>query len=208
MALSYLAYLPFTAVLVATPGAATAVVVRNTLAGGRRAGMAAALGAALGNTTHAAAAGLGLAVLVTRWPAGLTAIRVAGAAFLCWLGIRSLSWFLFASAGTPTIMAIIQGLGVAGRDAAGRPRQDFHLFSDAFTTRLRRDFHWVSAEGQKLVDTFLVPPMQVVAAALNFVTILVANRHMLELPLNSVRDFKDARVLVAELSETRQREAA
>ena len=55
-----------------------------------RAGMAAALGAALGNTTHAAAAGLGLAVLVTRWPAGLTAIRVAGAAFLCWLGIRSL----------------------------------------------------------------------------------------------------------------------
>lgn len=77
--------------LVATPGATTAVVVRNTLAGGRRAGIAAALGAALGNTTHAAAAGLGLAVLIARWPDGLTAIRVAGAMYLGWLGIRSLT---------------------------------------------------------------------------------------------------------------------
>ena len=37
------------------------------------------------------------------------------------------------------------------------------------------------------VDAFLVPPMQLVAATLNFVTLLAANRHMLELPLTSVR---------------------
>ena len=91
MTLSYLGYLAFTAVLVATPGATTAVVVRNTLAGGRRAGLAAALGAALANSTHAAAAGLGLAVLVTRWPEGLAAIRVVGALYLAWLGARSLA---------------------------------------------------------------------------------------------------------------------
>jgi threonine/homoserine/homoserine lactone efflux protein len=89
--LSYLGYLAFTAVLVATPGATTAVVVRNTLAGGRRAGLAAALGAALANSTHAAAAGLGLAVLVTRWPDGLAAIRLVGALYLAWLGARSLA---------------------------------------------------------------------------------------------------------------------
>ena len=89
--LAYLAYFAFTAVLVATPGATTAVVVRNTLAGGRRAGMAAALGAAIGNTTHAVAAGLGLAVLVARWPDALTAIRIAGGVYLGWLGLRSLA---------------------------------------------------------------------------------------------------------------------
>ena len=85
-----LAYLTFTVILVATPGSTTAVVVRNTLEGGRGAGLAAALGAAIGNASHATAAGLGLAVIFTRWPLGLTALRVAGAFYLGWLGLVSL----------------------------------------------------------------------------------------------------------------------
>ena len=84
------AYVTFTFVLVATPGSTTAVVVRNTLIGGRPAGLAAAFGAATGNTTHAAAAGLGLAVIFSRWPVLLTGLRVAGAVYLAWLGCRSL----------------------------------------------------------------------------------------------------------------------
>jgi threonine/homoserine/homoserine lactone efflux protein len=83
------AYLTFTAILVVTPGSTTAVVVRNTLAGGRAGGFAAAFGAATGNTTHATAAGLGLAVVFARWPIALTALRIAGAAYLAWLGARS-----------------------------------------------------------------------------------------------------------------------
>jgi threonine/homoserine/homoserine lactone efflux protein len=84
-----LAYLTFTALLVVTPGSTTAVVVRNTLTGGRSAGLAAALGAAIGNTSHATAAGLGLAVVFMRWPLALTVLRVAGATFLAWLGLVS-----------------------------------------------------------------------------------------------------------------------
>lgn len=83
------AYLSFTFVLVVTPGSTTAVVVRNTLMGGRAAGLAAAAGAALGNTSHAAAAGLGLAVVFSRWPAAMTGLRFAGAAYLAWLGAVS-----------------------------------------------------------------------------------------------------------------------
>ena len=85
----FLAYLSFTAILVLTPGSTTAVVVRNALAGGTKAGLAAAVGAAVGNTSHATAAGLGLAVVFSRSPWALTAIRFAGAAFLAWLGMRS-----------------------------------------------------------------------------------------------------------------------
>ena len=84
-----LAYLTFTFVLVVTPGSTTAVVVRNTLMGGRSGGLAAAAGAAVGNTSHATAAGLGLAVVFARWPMALTAIRVGGAAYLAWLGVKS-----------------------------------------------------------------------------------------------------------------------
>ncbi len=127
---------------------------------------------------------------------------------LTWLGIRSLSWFLFAAAGTPTILAIIQGQGVGTRDAAGAVRPQFQLFSDSFTGQLKREFEWVNAEGERLLNALLVPPMQLVAAGLNFVTLLVANRHLLDLPLQRVQDFKDARALVADLTDTRARKAA
>jgi hypothetical protein len=132
-------------------------------------------------------------------------LAIAG---VTWLGLRSLTWFLFASAGTPTMMAIIQGHGVGNRDAAGQIQPTFRFFSESFTSQLRKEFEWVGAEGERLLDSFLVPPMQVVAAAINFVTLLVGNRHLLELPLQSVRDFKDARSLVVELNNARTRKAA
>ena len=86
----YLAFFTFTFVLVVTPGSTTAVVVRNTLEGGRRAGYLTALGAALANISIAIACGLGLSVLVSVWPGSLQAIRIGGALFLAWLGATSL----------------------------------------------------------------------------------------------------------------------
>ena len=84
-------YLSLTTLLALTPGATTAVVVRNALAGGRRTGFAAAIGAAAGNATQAAASGLGLALLLGRVPAVLLILRVAGALYLAWLGMTSLT---------------------------------------------------------------------------------------------------------------------
>ena len=83
-------YVAVTAILVVTPGSTTAVVVRNTLAGGRAAGFGTALGAAIGNTSHAAAAGLGLSVLFSRSPSAILALKLCGAAYLAWLGGASL----------------------------------------------------------------------------------------------------------------------
>jgi threonine/homoserine/homoserine lactone efflux protein len=84
------AYVAVTAILVITPGSTTAVVVRNTLSGGRGAGLAAALGAAAANATHATAAGLGLGLVLARWPLSLTFVRFFGAAYLVWLGANSI----------------------------------------------------------------------------------------------------------------------
>jgi threonine/homoserine/homoserine lactone efflux protein len=83
------AYVSVTALLAATPGATTAVVIGQTLAGGRRAGYLAAGGAALGNVTQAACAGLGVAVLLQRSPTLLGGVRLAGALYLLWLALRT-----------------------------------------------------------------------------------------------------------------------
>ncbi len=84
------AYLISTLILAATPGATTAVVVRNTLARGRRGGFGAVAGAATGNTMQALVAGAGVAVLFTRWPVLARMLGVAGGLYLLWLGGMSL----------------------------------------------------------------------------------------------------------------------
>jgi len=87
---SFLAYLSLTFALVITPGATTALVVRNTLSDGRRGGLLAAAGAAIGNSTHALAAGFGLAIVLSRSPRLFLAIQMAGGLYLAWLALQSL----------------------------------------------------------------------------------------------------------------------
>jgi threonine/homoserine/homoserine lactone efflux protein len=86
-----LAYISLTFFLVITPGATTAVVIRNTLERGFRGGVSTAAGAAIANTTHATAACLGLTLVLQRFPAVLLAVRTAGALYLAWLGVVSLT---------------------------------------------------------------------------------------------------------------------
>ena len=101
----FAAFLTLTFVFVATPGATTAVVVRNALDGGRRAGLSAALGAAVANATHAAVARVAGAALLATWPGALDAIRLAGGGYLAYLGVRGL-WALFAQGAAPIAMPV------------------------------------------------------------------------------------------------------
>jgi threonine/homoserine/homoserine lactone efflux protein len=84
------AYVLLTFVLVVTPGATTAVVLRNTANGGWRHGAATALGAAFGNSAIAAAARLGLVLILERWPVALVTLKWGGVLYLGWLGLSSL----------------------------------------------------------------------------------------------------------------------
>ena len=76
--------------LVATPGASTAVVLRNSLAGGMRAGVATAIGANTGSMCYGLLTAFGLAVALQRWPMVWLVLRAGGTAYLAWLGVRSL----------------------------------------------------------------------------------------------------------------------
>lgn len=73
-------------VLNATPGVDFLLTVTRTLAGGARAGVAAALGISAGCAAHALAAAFGLAALLALHAQALRAVQWAGAAYLLWLG--------------------------------------------------------------------------------------------------------------------------
>lgn len=76
--------------LVATPGASTAVVLRNGIAGGARAGFLTALGCNTGNVGYGLLSAFGFAIALQRWPSVWLLLRVAGVVYLGWLGVMSL----------------------------------------------------------------------------------------------------------------------
>ena len=85
-----LAFAGLALVLVLTPGANIMLVIRSTLSGGPRAGIAAALGIAVGHFVHASASALGLSLLLRTSDVAFTVMKVCGAAYLAYLGVRSL----------------------------------------------------------------------------------------------------------------------
>jgi threonine/homoserine/homoserine lactone efflux protein len=87
---SYLAFLGVSLLVICTPGQDTALTIRNTLVGHSRAGIATAAGVALGQATWSLATSAGLAVVLATSAPLFFAIRLAGAAYLIYLGGRSL----------------------------------------------------------------------------------------------------------------------
>jgi threonine/homoserine/homoserine lactone efflux protein len=129
------AYLSFTFILAVTPGSTTAVVVRNTLAGGRRAGFATAAGAALGNTSQATAAGLGLTVLFARFPSAIVVLRVVGAAYLAWLGVSGIWRVARGHEGTLRVLAAgDRALSIEERRASFTQGLTVNLLNPAIST--------------------------------------------------------------------------
>lgn len=74
------------ALAVASPGPDLAVVTRQTLAHGRRAGVVTALGIACGISFHVAYGMFGLGWAIARFPVLLSALQAVGAGLLLWIG--------------------------------------------------------------------------------------------------------------------------
>lgn len=72
------------------PGPALLYTAAQTLARGRRAGLMAALGIHIGCYAHVIAATLGLSAVFRYVPEAYTALKIAGAAYLVWLGVQML----------------------------------------------------------------------------------------------------------------------
>ena len=85
-----LAFLAISAVVIITPGPDTLLTINNTLSGGRRAGIATALGVANGQALWTLATAIGLSALLVASEPIFMAVKVAGAAYLAFIGLRAL----------------------------------------------------------------------------------------------------------------------
>src|SRR5262245_3245275 len=110
-----LAFAAFAAVLTITPGLDTLLVLRTAAVGGRRAAFGAGFGIGLGCLCWAVAGALGITAVLNASRVAYEALRWAGAAYLCWLGIRLL-WqhrrSLAAEPGQSTVDNTAQAAGL------------------------------------------------------------------------------------------------
>jgi len=111
-----LAFVGVAVVVIVTPGPDTALTVRNALVGGWRAGVLTAAGVVGGQAVWTLATSAGLAALLVASRPAFTALRYAGAAYLIYLGVRSLLAAVRGGAppgrrpGRPPTAAFRQGL--------------------------------------------------------------------------------------------------
>jgi len=86
-------WLPFLVAITAltlTPGVDTLLVMRNAARGGHRDGLLTSLGICLGLFIHASISAAGLSVILLGSAELFMLLKLAGAAYLIWLGVQSL----------------------------------------------------------------------------------------------------------------------
>lgn len=77
-------------VLLLTPGPAVLYIVARSVEQGRAAGLVSVLGIHLGTIVHITAAAVGLSALVVSSALAFAIVKYLGAAYLIWIGIRTL----------------------------------------------------------------------------------------------------------------------
>jgi threonine/homoserine/homoserine lactone efflux protein len=83
-------YVAAAGLLAVTPGPGVFYVAARTLAGGRAEGVASSFGTGLGGMVHIVAGSLGVSAIVLASAELFTALKLVGAGYLVWLGIRTI----------------------------------------------------------------------------------------------------------------------
>src|SRR5256712_2426867 len=112
-----------------------------------------------------------------------------------WVGIRGMTWFLFGQYGTPPLLAFIsrqplpEGEAPPQQPAGPEPVSPWHELIQDF----KRETDWLHQKCEEIMEYLALPFLHVLAAALNFVMILVASKPVIGLPLKSLKDIMDTR---------------
>jgi threonine/homoserine/homoserine lactone efflux protein len=99
-----------------TPGQDTMFILGRSLTGGVRAGVAASLGICVGSVGHTLLAALGLSAILATSALAFTVVKLAGAAYLIYLGLRLVLTRAPQAAGVPAAdggvprTAFVQGI--------------------------------------------------------------------------------------------------
>ncbi|MBV9984443.1 LysE family translocator [Bradyrhizobium sp.] len=86
---AFLLFLTAALLVAITPGPGIFYIVARTLAGGRTEGLASSVGLGLGGLVHVLGGALGVSALIMASAEAFTVLKIAGATYLIWLGVKT-----------------------------------------------------------------------------------------------------------------------
>lgn len=128
---------------------------------------------------------------ITPWLAqqGLTlgVMGTMGFAFLGWVGVRGMTWFLFGRYGTPALLGVLARQTITrDQPAAEIPKPPSFEVWRAPIQALKAETEWFKKEAREVFELLSLPVLQLVAAALNFAVVVITGRPAFMLPFTSL----------------------
>jgi len=117
-----------------------------------------------------------------------------------WVGIRAMTWFLFAQYGTAPLLAFIARRPLADVEApemfASVPAAPTVWWRSALDD-FKQELEWLHTKGDQLLEYLALPALQLMAVGLNFAMMIVASRPAFTLPFRTLKDVTETRDLLA-----------
>lgn len=166
-----LAFVATCLLVIIAPGPSLAVMLTQSLRSGRAAGLATVAGNTLGLVVWATASAFGLTALVRTSEIAFVVLKVAGAVYLCWLGIQS----LLRSRREPTELAGAEQAGRRGPLASLRAGFMTNVTNPkAAVLYLALLPQFLPADGNPLLDTFVLAAVQMALSASYYTLVVLA----------------------------------
>lgn len=129
---------------------------------------------------------------ITPWIASQTGFQLGFFSTLAlasfgWIGVRSMTWFLFGRFGTPALLAILGRQDIAGARAGGPATSPIQadLWKGPIDA-LKRETEWFKKEARETFELISLPVLQLLAAAANFAVVVILGRPTFALPFRSL----------------------
>lgn len=146
---------------------------------------------------------------LTPWIAQQTGLQmgivpVIAIAACSWIGVRGMTWFLFARYGTPTLLAFISRERLPEeirKEVAARPPEKRW---DTAIIRLKQEQDWFRDRAQSLLEAAILPVFQVIAAGINFCMLLFLSQPLFSLPFKNLAEVGETKQLLQQADVLRR----
>ena len=130
---------------------------------------------------------------ITPWIASQTGFQLGFFSTLAlasfgWIGVRSMTWFLFGRFGTPALLGILGRQDIVGAPRAGGAPATSSIEADFWKgpiDALKREAEWFKKEGREASELISLPVLQLLASGANFAVVVILGRPTFALPFRS-----------------------
>jgi hypothetical protein len=129
---------------------------------------------------------------ITPWIASQTGFQLGFFSTLAlasfgWIGVRSMTWFLFGRFGTPALLGILARKNIAGAGAGGPTAAPIEPdFWKGPIQALKAEADWFKKEAREVFELISLPVLQLLAAAVNFAVVVILGHPTFTLPFRNL----------------------